>query len=131
MAAMGTRSLQQQFLAFGGVGIAAAVVHYGTLVGLVELAGVAPVPATLAGYLLGGLTSYGLNRRFTFHSERSHAAAGWRFAVVAGVGFGLTWLCMALFVQRFGWPYLPAQVLTTGLVLVWSFLANRLWTFRR
>jgi putative flippase GtrA len=37
---------------------------------------------------------------------------------------------MALFVRAFGAPYLPAQVATTAIVLVWSFVAHKLWTFR-
>ncbi len=121
--------LFQQFAAFFGVGLAAAVVHYGTLIGLVEIGGLAPVPATLAGYLAGGVVSYALNRRHTYQTARSHAAAGWRFALVAGVGFAFTWMLMHLFVERLGWPYLPAQILTTGLVLGWSFFAHKIFTF--
>ena len=123
------RRLGRQIAAFAGVGVLAALGHYGTLIGLVEAAGVAPVPATLAGYLVGGVISYALNRRHTFASDRPHGEAGWRFALVAGIGFGLTWALMSLFVDRLGLPYLPAQFFTTGLVLVWSFLANRAWTF--
>ena len=52
------------------------------------------------------------------------------FALVAGVGFVLTGAFMALFNGRWGIPYIPAQVLTTGVVLLWSFGANRFWTFR-
>jgi putative flippase GtrA len=125
------RQLAGQFAAFTGVGVVAAVVHYGLLVGLVELGGIAPVPATLAGYVAGGIVSYGLNRRHTFDSERSHAQAGWRFAFVAGIGFLLTGLLMHVLHDRVGAPYLPAQVATTGVVLFWSFLANRFWTFSR
>ena len=51
----------RQFGMFFGVGIAAAIVHYGLLVALVEGAGLEPVPATLAGYVAGGLVSYVLN----------------------------------------------------------------------
>ena len=90
----------------------------------------APVPATLAGYVAGGVVSYGLNRRHTYESRRPHGEATWRFALVALVGFGLTWLVMGALTGRLGLPYLPAQVLTTGLVLVWSFLAHKVWTFR-
>ena len=36
---------------------------------------------------------------------------------------------MAVLIDRGGLPYLPAQVLTTGVVLVWSFVAHKLWTF--
>jgi putative flippase GtrA len=118
-----------QVLAFAGVGVVAAAVHFGLLIGLVELAGWAAVPATLMGYVGGGLVSYGLNRRHTYRSDRPHGEAGWRFAVVAGVGFGLTWLSMALLHGRLGLQYVLAQVLTTGLVLVWSFLAHKVWTF--
>lgn len=122
-------ALLRQFPAFFGVGLIAAIVHYGTLVAGVEGLGLDPVPATLAGYVLGGIVSYLLNRRHTYASDRPHAEAGWRFAVVAAVGFVLTFGFMHLFVTRWGLPYLPMQVVTTGIVLVWSFLAHRFWTF--
>lgn len=122
-------ALLRQFGAFFGVGIAAAVVHYGALVALVEGAGIGPVSATLAGYVAGGILSYALNRRLTYGSTRSHAEAGWRFAVVAGVGFLLTGAFMHAFTAWLGIPYLPAQVATTGIVLFWSFVAHKLWTF--
>ena len=120
----------RQFLAFGGAGIAAAIVHYGTLIGLVQAGMLAPVPATLCGYVGGGLVSYVLNRRHTYRSERRHREAVWRFIVVAGVGFLLTWAMMHVLVDRWGLPYLPAQFLTTGIVLMWSFSAHKGWTFR-
>lgn len=123
-------ALARQFTAFFGVGLVAAVVHYGLLVALVELAQVGPVPATLAGYVAGGVVSYALNRRHTYRSDRPHSEAGWRFALVAFVGFLLTWGLMHLAVERFGAPYLPAQVVTTGIVLVWSFLAHKVFSFR-
>ena len=122
--------LWRQVIAFTAVGVVAAIVHYGLLAALVELLGWAAVPATLAGYVGGGIISYGLNRRLTYGSDRPHGEAGWRFAVVAGIGFGLTGLCMALLQGRLGLHYMLAQVLTTGVVLVWSFLAHKLWTFQ-
>ena len=52
-----------------------------------------------------------------------------RFTLVAAVGFGLTYIFMSLLVNGAGIPYLPAQVATTGIVMLWSFAAHRLWTF--
>jgi len=120
----------RQFAAFSGVGVLAAVVHYSVLIGLVEAGLAAPVPANLAAYVAGGLVSYGLTRRHVFRSDRAHAEAGWRFAAVAGVGFLLTGLFTHLFHDRFGAPYVAAALLTTAVVMLWSFLANKLWTFR-
>lgn len=122
-------SISRQFSVFVVVGIAAAIVHYGALIGLVELAGWRAVPATLAGYVLGGILSYVLNRRHTYASDRPHQEAGWRFAIVAGVGFFLTSVLMYALHELGGLHYLIAQLCTTGVVLLWSFLAHKLWTF--
>ncbi|MFO1115796.1 MAG: GtrA family protein [Beijerinckiaceae bacterium] len=122
-------SLPRQFSAFALVGVFAAVAHYGTLIGLVEAFRVAPVPAALAGYVAGGVVSYVLSRMHVFSTERSHLDAGWRFVLVAGVGFCLTWASMHLMVDRFALPYLAAQIATTGIVMVWSFVAHKFWTF--
>ena len=124
-------SLPAQITAFTAVGVLAAIAHYGALVALVEGAGWRAVPATLVGYVAGGVVSYILNRRHTFASARPHAEAGWRFAAVAGVGFCLTWGFMHAFVDAMALHYIPAQLVTTGIVLVWSFVANRVWTFGR
>lgn len=123
------RALLRQFSAFFGVGLIAAVVHYSVLIGGVEFFAMRAVPATLAGYVFGGIVSYILNRRHTYRSDRPHDEAGWRFAVVAGVGFVLTYGLMTLYVDFWKLPYLPAQVVTTGIVLVWSFFAHKYWSF--
>lgn len=122
-------ALIRQLCAFFGVGILATMVHFGVLIGAVEFARLTPVPATLLGYIFGGIVSYILNRRHTYRSNRPHGQAGWRFALVAGVGFLLTYGLMSLLVNQWSLPYLPAQVLTTGMVLVWSFLAHKYWSF--
>ena len=122
--------LARQIIAFAGVGVAAAIVHYGLLIALVELAAWRPTMATLIGYIGGGIVSYILNRSLTYRSDRPHEEAGWRFAVVAGVGFVLTYGLMELLHGRAGVPYVLAQVMITGLVLIWSFFAHKLWSFR-
>jgi putative flippase GtrA len=123
------RRISRQFAAFFGVGVMAAAVHYGLLILLVEGGGFHPVPATLAGYVAGGLISYALNRKHTYGSSRPHREATWRFAVVAFIGFLLTWLLMHVLTVWLSGPYLPAQVVTTGVVMLWSFVAHRIWTF--
>lgn len=119
----------RQLAAYGLSGIAAAVAHYGLLIGLVELGAIAPVPATLAGFVAGGIVSYACNRWLTFEATRSHAEAGWRFALIAAGGFVLTGILMHLFVTRLGLPYLPMQLVTTGIVMAFSFLGHKFFSF--
>ncbi len=124
-------TLPRQLSTYALVGVAASLAHYSALVALVELAYWRAVPAALVGYVIGGVVSYRLNRRHTFASDRPHGEAAWRFAFVAFLGFCLTFLLMRLFVDRLGAPYLPAQIVTTILIMFVSFFANRLWTFAR
>jgi putative flippase GtrA len=52
-----------------------------------------------------------------------------RFLVVIGTGLGITLGLMHLLTTRWGVPYLPARVLTTGLVMFWHFAGNAFWSF--
>jgi putative flippase GtrA len=122
--------LAHQFVRYAGVGALATGFHYLTLVAAVELGGASPVLAAMCGFLVGGSISYGLNRSWTFGSDRAHEAAVPRFAIVAFIGFLLTGAFMALLTGRLGLHYLLAQVTTTGLVVIWTFLGHRHWTFR-
>ncbi|HEY8031366.1 MAG TPA: GtrA family protein [Methylocella sp.] len=121
--------LFRQFSSFAVVGFIATSVHYVLLIGLVEVAGMSAVAAALIGYGAGGTVSYGLNRRHVFRTHLRHEAAVSRFVAVAAVGFGLTYIFMSLFIHAAGVPYLFAQIATTGIVMLWSFTAHRLWTF--
>jgi putative flippase GtrA len=120
----------RQLFAYASVGVLATLAHYLLLVGLVEAAYWPPVPATLAGYVVGGVVAYALNRRHTFSSTRAHAEAGWRFAVAAFAGFCATFALMSLFVEVWRAPYLPAQIVTSILAMFMTFAINRAWTFR-
>ncbi len=119
----------RQLATYASVGVGATLVHYAILIALVEVGGWRAVPATLCGYVAGGVVAYALNRRHTFASERPHHEATWRFALVAFVGFCVTYALMSLFVERWGAPYLPAQVVTTALAMFATFALNRSWTF--
>ncbi|MHB8165183.1 MAG: GtrA family protein [Sulfuricella sp.] len=121
--------LIRQFTRFTGVGFASATGHYGLLIGLVQLAGISPVAASAAGALLGAAINYSLNYRFTFNSSKRHRESALKFLTVAGVGLALNTLFMWVGVALLGIHYMVSQVFTTGLVLLWSFFANRNWTF--
>lgn len=123
-------TITTQFLLFSAAGIFAAIGHYGTLIALSELAGAAPVPASLAGFVVGGIVSYLLNYRFTFRSTKQHREALAKFLVVAAMGFVLNGLVMWGLTGPADLHYLPAQLIATGLVLIWTFSCNRIWTFR-
>jgi putative flippase GtrA len=117
-----------QFLKFAAAGAIGTAFHYATLVLWVEVLGGRVVPGTLAGFCAGALVNYLIARRFVFASDRPHAAALPRFALVATTGAVLNTAIVA-WLAGAGLHYLLAQVVATGAVLAWNFLLNRAWTF--
>jgi len=123
-------TLVAQFLKFATAGGIATSLHYAVLILLVEAARIDPVAASGTGFAVGAVSNYLLNYRYTFASTRNHAAAFARFIAVALVGMLLNLLIMWACIHGMQMNYLLAQVVATGLVLIWSFSANRRWTFR-
>jgi putative flippase GtrA len=119
-----------QFLKFAAAGGVGTACHYATLVLWVEVLGGPVVPGTLAGFGVGALVNYLVARRFVFASDRPHAAALPRFALVAATGAALNTAIVA-WLNGPGLHYLAAQVVATGAVLVWNFFLNRAWTFTK
>jgi putative flippase GtrA len=111
------------------VGLVATAIQYLILAIGVEAFGWGPVVGSGAGFVLSSIANYALNYRFTFRSSRAHASAMWRFVVVALGGLLLNVALMALFVDRWRIPYMPAQVLVTAITLVWNFTGSAFWSF--
>ena len=122
--------LFRQFCSFLGVGGIATVLQYIILIILVEIVGVRPGLASGVGYAAGAGVSYFLNYRYTFVSHRRHALAMGKFFFVAAMGLAVNSAIVVVATESLGLNYMLAQVIATGLVLLWNFSANRWWTFR-
>ena len=124
------RELGIQFTKFAGVGAIGTVAHYFVLVVLVSLAGTNAVLASGLGFAVGAIVNYTLNYKCTFNSSERHQVAAPKFLSVCLVGISLNLLIMYALTSALGVYYLLAQVIATGVVLIWNFLGNRFWTFR-
>jgi putative flippase GtrA len=91
--------------------------------------GIDAVAASAAGATLGACINYAINYRFTFRSTKQHSESVTKFALVASVGLVLNTFFMWIGVHLLDANYLLSQIVTTGLVLIWSFIGNRYWTF--
>lgn len=119
-----------RFVRFTAVGGVATLIQYVVLVALVQLFNADPVRSSAAGFGVSAFANYGLNSRFTFRSTVAHRRGMLRFGIVCGAGLVLNSLVMAAAVNGLGIHYLLAQVVSTGVVLLWNFALSALWTFR-
>jgi putative flippase GtrA len=125
-----SREIIAQLAKFTVVGAFGTIVHYTILILLVEKMSVGAVLGSSVGAVTGALVNYFLNYYFTFQSERRHSEAIVQFYVVAGAGFLINALFMWVLADILSIYYLVAQLITTGIVLLWNFWINRIWTFR-
>ena len=121
----------QQFITFAGVGAIGTAGHYITLIVLVQAGGVVPVLASSAGFVVGAIINYVLNYRYTFQSNKRHSETMYKFFLVAVFGAGLNGFIMYLGTEVGDIHYLLVQICATGVVVFFTFLLNRLWTFAR
>jgi putative flippase GtrA len=119
-----------QFLGYALVGVIGTMVHYVVLIVGVNMAGATPLTASSLGAVLGAITNYLLNYRFTFRASKPHPATMTRFFAVALMGLAINGGVIELVIRILAFHYLIAQIAATATVLLFGFAANRCWTFK-
>jgi putative flippase GtrA len=122
--------LPEQFLKFSVIGGIATLIHYLILGLLVEYWGVYPAAASAIGFTVSAIINYRLNRSLTFSSLLPHSFSFPRFIIVAVSALVLNTLVLSFCYEILSMYYLVAQLIATAIVLPWTFLGNRLWSFR-
>lgn len=115
------------YTAVGGIGTGG---HYLTLVALVESGFLTAVLASVTGFTVGAIINYVLHYWFTFNSNKAHREAMGKFFTVAILGAIINTTLMHIGVNVIQMHYLVCQIISTGIVLVWNFILNKVWTFQ-
>lgn len=122
--------IDPSFVRFGLVGLANTAVGYAVILLLHFGVGVGPVLANVVGYAVGAALSYGLNRRFTFGSDRAHDQAVPRFGMAMLSCFALNLAVLEVGVSVLALPVALAQALAMGSFTASFYLTSRFLVFR-
>jgi glycosyltransferase involved in cell wall biosynthesis len=124
---------QKEVLKFMTVGVINTLLDLGVYLGLTRATALfagAPVEAKFFSFLVGTLSSFMLNRTWTFGIRtRPSPLEVARFYSVALVALGINTLSMYVFVRALGIHDLIALVLTTGLTFAFSYTLSKFWVF--
>jgi putative flippase GtrA len=127
---MVTRLLDFSAVRFAAVGV------FNTLLGLAVIyagmyfLGLGTAPANAIGYAVGILTSFALNRNWTFGHRGEALPAFTRFLVVLGVAYLANLGTVMAASGKLGWNPYVAQALGVVPYTVISFLGSRHFAFR-
>jgi putative flippase GtrA len=120
-----------QLAKFCIVGASGYALNLGVFSALVHGAGVNYLLAAAVAFVIAVSSNYTWNRLWTFRAQRGHVGfQGLRFLAVSLSAFGVNAGLLAVLVEA-GVDKVPAQAAAIVAVTPFSFLANKLWSFRR
>ena len=128
----GTYSRVWEWLRHHFTAIVATIVDYSVMVGAVEFGHVRPVAAVPIAAAAGAITSFTLNRYFTYRgaAERSLRGQLWRYVLVSGCSLGWNTLGEYLFLKVPHMHYFLARVISSTIVSnAWNYPLMRFFVF--
>ena len=124
----------RQLLRFAVVGAGGYVVNLVVFAVAVHGAGLDYRVAAFAAFGVAVSNNFLWNRRWTFRTQTGYGPAhhqAARFLLVSGAAFLVGLGLLTLLVEVVGLAEVPAQAAAIVAVTPFSFLANKLWSFRR
>ncbi len=119
----------RQFISFCALGAVGTLAQYIVLVLGIAL-GKGPIISSVLGFTVGAVVNYALSYYCIFRSNSSHPHTVTKFFTIALFGLMLNTLVLSYAINELNLHYLAAQILATGIVVMWNFIGNRWWTFR-
>lgn len=143
-----------RFLRFAVVGTIGAVIDFGTLNLLVQLAGFPKVVANACSFSAAVVSNFVWNRLWVYPETRNdpltkqfvqflfvnlagllintaifYGSDNWLLGETGVLAGPIGALALAVGMSHFDFAYNAAKILATAVVLFWNFFVNRLWTF--
>ncbi len=112
------------------VGVAATLCNAAVAIAAQRLLGVAPLTASLIGYLSAVGISYLGNSLLTFRRPVMHGPQFAKFVVISLVGFAINQTIVFLATSRLHWPLVVAEIPVVLIVPPSTFLMSKFWAFR-
>lgn len=126
------RVLIRQISWFITVGCAAAITHWGVAVLCVEGLGFMPLLANAIGWIVAFFVSFTGHYQLTFrHAAQPIGRAAGRFFIISAMGFLVNEASYSVLLHTSGIRYDVLLALILIAVASLTFLASRLWAFRR
>lgn len=119
----------KQFARFVAVGIVNTLFGYALIFGFMFIAGWSPEASNVAGYAIGLVSSYLMNRSITFRSSNERRSEFVRFLVVFAIAFGANFAALWILLHGLDVRDWLAQILAGVVYVATSYMLNRTYVF--
>lgn len=120
-----------QFLRFGFVGVLMSIMHIVFVYVLTDIVGVWYLHSTTISYMVVTVINFFLQKFYVMRNSGTHEVHTQfiKYVVLALLNLGINTASMFVLVQIFSVQYICAQILTLGLVAVFTFYVSRTYIF--
>jgi putative flippase GtrA len=119
-----------QFIRYVAVGVFNTLFGYMIIFGCMYLLNMSPELSNMAGYAVGVIVSYSLNRRFTFNSTQERRKEILRFLAVFGVAYTLNFLTLLVLLHQLHVNEAISQIVAGVVYVAVGFLMNKYYVFK-
>lgn len=119
----------KQFFRFLTVGVINTVLGYCVIFACMYLAKMSPEVSNVAGYAVGLIASYVLNRKYTFNSKQNRRNEIIRFLAVFVVAYASNYVVLILLIHRLGVHEGVSQILAGLIYVITSYVMNKHYVF--
>jgi len=120
-----------KFLKFCIVGSSGMIIDFGTTWLLKEKVRINKYIANSSGFILAATSNYLINRYWTFHSENPKVATEYlSFILISVAGLGINNFVLYLLTDKMKLNFYISKLFAIGVVTLWNFYMNYLFTFR-
>ncbi len=125
-----TEALLKKFIKFAIVGFSGLFVDFGITAFCKEILKIQRFIANAVGFLIAATSNYYLNRIWTFrsHNPEIYLEFG-HFLLISAIGLAINTLILWLILTRWKVNFYLSKLFAIGVVTLWNFTANALFTF--
>ncbi len=125
-----SRELILKFLKFGIVGASGVIVDFGFTYLCKEYLKIQKYIANAIGFTLAASSNYILNRIWTFRSHNPEIGLEYgKFLIISLIGLGINTLILWILVSKFNKNFYVSKLFAIGVVTIWNFFVNMMFTF--
>jgi putative flippase GtrA len=131
MQAFNIYSFVLKFFRFSLVGIMGMGIDFGTTYVLKEYLRVQKYVANALGFTLAASSNYFLNKWWTFQDASPHITEQFiKFFIVSLLGLAINTYIIYLLTNKFKKNFYLSKLFAIGVVVIWNFSINLLFTFK-
>lgn len=119
----------KQFFRFLTVGVFNTVLGYCVIFACMYLAKMSPEVSNIAGYAVGLIASYVLNRKYTFNSKQNRRGEITRFLAVFTLSYTLNFVVLIVLIHKFGIHEGVSQIFSGFIYVISSYFMNKFYVF--